>query len=101
MSLRIVDDKCVRKDGKLHICVAGPNPEVVISQQAKQLAMDKAAACGYVHTGFNGHSGAIPVDKDGNEFDTEDKMNALTDRLRAGEAVITGYHNYIQLMNRN
>lgn len=100
MALRIVDDKCLRKDGKLHICIEGKNPEEVISQQAKQMAMDKAATCGYVHTGYNGHSGAYPIDKDGVEYDTDEKIGELTQKLRDGTVTISGYRNLIMLMSR-
>lgn len=100
MTLSVNDTKCVRREGKLHICVDGANPEEVTSQAAKQLAMEKAATCGYVHTGYNGHSGALPLDAEGNEYDTDEKIQELSQKLKAGTASIAGYRNYIMLMGR-
>jgi len=98
--LRIVDDACCRKDGKLCIVIEGANPEEVISSAAKQLATEKAAACGYVHTGYNSHSGAYPLDGNGAACDTDEKLAELTERLRKGETSIAAYRNDIFLIPR-
>lgn len=100
MALQTIDELCCRKGGKLHIVVQGANPEEVTSQGAKALAMEKAAQCGYVHTGYNGHSGSYPVDAEGNVYDTDEKMTELSNMLREGKTSIGGYRNDIILMPR-
>jgi hypothetical protein len=100
MALSTIDDLCCRKGGKLQIVVQGNDPEEVTSQSAKTLAMEKAAQCGYVHTGYNGHSGSYPVDEAGNVYDTDEKIAELTNLMREGKARIAGYRNDIFLMPR-
>jgi len=100
MALKIIDDACCRREGKLCIVVEGANPEEVTSSAAKQMAAEKAATCGYVDTGFSSHSGAYPVDPTGKPYDTDEKMAALTDKLRTGEVQTLTYRNDILLRPR-
>lgn len=90
MALQIVDNECRIEDGKLVIVVEGDGPESVLSNEAKQMAVAKAAACGYSRVGINGQSGSYPVDADGKTYDD------WNDQARRG--LIVGYRNDIKLM---
>lgn len=90
MSLRVIDQDCRIEDGKLVIVVEGDNPEEVLSNEAKTIALQKAAACGYPRVGINGTSGSYPVDGEGNTYDD---WNAM-----ARENLIIAYRNEIKLM---
>lgn len=90
MSLRIVDSDCRLEDNKLVIVVEGAGPEEVLSQTAKTMAIQKAAACGYPRVGINGQSGSYPVDKDGKTYEDWNEQS------RRG--LIAAYRNEIKLM---
>jgi hypothetical protein len=90
MALSIIDKDCRIEDGKLVIVVQGDNPEEVLSNTAKSMALQKAAACGYPRIGINGQSGSFPVDADGKTYDD------WNDQARRG--LIVGYRNEIKLM---
>jgi hypothetical protein len=88
--LTIVEKACRVEDGKLVIVVEGDNPEEVLSNTAKTLAMQKAASFGYPRVGINGQTGSFPVDKEGNTYDD------WNDQSRRG--LIAAYRNEIKLM---
>jgi hypothetical protein len=90
MPLRIIDNECRIEDGKLVIVIEGDNPEEVISNEGKMIALQKAAACGYPRVGINGTSGSYPVDDNG---DQHDDWNQL-----ARDGGIAAYRNEIKLM---
>jgi hypothetical protein len=90
MSLHIVDKDCRIEDGKLIIVVEGPGPEEVLSNTAKQMAIQKAAESGYVRIGINGQSGSFPVDADGKSYEDWNKQSK--------DGLIAAYRNEIKLM---
>lgn len=90
MSLRIIDKDCRVEDGKLVIVVEGKDPEEVLSPTAKNMALQKAASCGYPRVGINGQTGSYPVDADGNTYDD------WNDQARRG--LIKAYRNEIRLL---
>lgn len=96
MSVKVVDQDCRVEDGKLIIVVEGLNPEQVLSNEAKQLAIAKATACGYSRVGINGQSGSFPVDAQGRTMDENGKEYEWNDMARNG--LIAGYRNEIKLM---
>lgn len=96
MSLQIVDKDCRIEDGKLVVVVQGADPEEVLSSTAKNLAIQKAASCGYPRVGINGQSGSYPVDPEGKTTDNAGKEYDWNDMARAG--LIAAYRNDIVLM---
>jgi hypothetical protein len=90
MPLRVVDQECRIEEGKLVIVVEGENPEEVLSNEAKMMALQKAAACGYQRIGINGTSGSYPVDADGRQYED------WNEQAKAG--LIAAYRNEIKLM---
>jgi hypothetical protein len=90
MSIKIIDNACKIEDGKLVIVVEGPGPEEVLSANARSLAIQKAASCGYAHVGVNGQSGSYPVDSDGKTYED------VNEQARRG--LISAYRNEIRLM---
>ncbi len=90
MPVRVVDKDCRIEDGKLVIVVEGDNPEEVLGNDAKMMAIQKAGACGYPRVGINGTSGSYPVDANG---ESRDDWNEL-----AKEGAIAAYRNEIKLM---
>lgn len=93
MALKIVDNECRIEGGKLVVVVEGANPEEVLSSKAKQMALEKAAACGYQRVGLNGQTGSYPIDADGKTYD-DNEWNTVA---MAGK--IAGYRNEIKLMS--
>lgn len=100
MAITVNDALCKRENGKLHVCVDGPDPEAVNNQEAKRVAIEHAAKCGYGNVGYNGTAGAVPVDSDGTECDSDERLTSLNKRLASGETKIAGYRNYIILVSR-
>jgi hypothetical protein len=90
MSLRIVDKDCRIENGKLVIVIEGEGPEEVLSNTAKNLALQKAAACGYPRVGINGQSGSFPVDAEGKTYDDWNEQSK--------RGLIAAYRNEILLM---
>lgn len=90
MSLQVVDKECRFENGKLIVVLEGKSPEEVISVDAKQLALEKAASCGYPRIGVNGQSGSYPVDKNGKCYDD------WNDQSKRG--LIAAYRNDVVLM---
>ena len=96
MSVKIIDEACRIEDGKLIIVVEGDNPEVVLSNEARKLAIEKAATFGYQRVGFNGQSGSYPVDVSGGTCDAAGKEYDWN--KMAKEDLIAGYRNEIKLL---
>jgi hypothetical protein len=88
--LKVIDKDCRIEDNKLVIVVEGDGPEQVLSNDAKVLAVNKAASCGYPRVGINGQSGSFPVDADGKSYED------WNEQARLGK--IAAYRNEIRLM---
>ncbi len=91
MSVAIVESECRVEEGKLVIVVQGANPEEVLGQEAKALAVKTAASYGYSRVGINSVSGSYPVDNNGVTYDDWNKQ--------ALERKIMAYRNDIRLMS--
>ncbi len=89
--MKIIEDKCRVENGKLIVTVEGTDPSVVLSSEAKMLAIKKATQLGFPRIGINGQSGSYPVDKEGKSHDDWNDM-ALRNEIFA-------YRNDIVLMN--
>ncbi len=89
---KVIDKECGIRDGKLFIVVEGANPEEVTGPNARELAIKKAATCGYQRVGVNNQTGSYPVDEDG-KTPPDDQVNEWA---RSGK--IVAYRNGIYLM---
>ena len=96
MPVLVVDEKCRVENGRLVIVIEGGDPAEVVSMQAKNAALRKAAELGYPKIGLNNQSGSYPVDKDGR---TEDEHGREYDwNQLSKEGKIAAYRNDIVLM---
>ena len=90
MALKVIDNDCRVESGKLIIVIEGASPDVVLSNEAKNMALTKAAEFGYTRLGINGQSGSYPVDEYGKEHEDWNEMSK--------EGKIAAYRNEIKLM---
>jgi len=90
MALKVIET--IMKEGKVVVTIEGADPEAVNSMEAKNLAIQQSAKCGYPHVGFNSTSGAYPVDENGETSEDQAKM-AISKKIVA-------YRNDIALMQR-
>ena len=90
MSVRVVEKDCCLREGKLVIVLEGANPEEVLSNEARSMAIKSAAAFGYPRVGINGQSGSFPVDDDGKAYEDWNEQSKL--------GLISAYRNEIYLI---
>ena len=70
MALKIVDDACVFAGQESTIIISGDSIDDVASTEAKNMALQKAAALGMSKPGISDQSGYYPVDIEGNTLDS-------------------------------
>ena len=72
MAVKIVDDACVFAGQESTITVSGDSIDDVAGTEAKNMALQKAAALGVSKPGISDQSGYYPVDSEGNTLETLD-----------------------------